>query len=66
MIAKSLFGKMPDGRNVYAYTFKDAEGQSVVVSEYGCAILEINVFGRFNPSVNKLTSPLLKGDEKRT
>ena len=66
MIAKSLFGKMPDGRKVYAYTFTDDEGQSVVVSEYGCAILEINVFGRFNPSVNKLTSPLLKGDEKRT
>ncbi len=46
MIAKSLFGVMPDGRKVYAYTFKDAVGQSVVVSEYGCAILEINVFGK--------------------
>ena len=46
MIAKSLFGKMPDGRKVYAYTFTDAEGQSVVVSEYGCALLEINVFGK--------------------
>ncbi|MBQ7267563.1 MAG: galactose mutarotase [Synergistaceae bacterium] len=40
MIAKSLFGE-----NVYAYTLTDERGQSVVVSEYGCAILEINVFG---------------------
>ena len=41
MIAKSLFGE-----NVYAYTLTDERGQSVVVSEYGCAILEINVFGK--------------------
>ena len=40
MIAKSLFGE-----NVYAYTLTDERGQSVVMSEYGCAILEINVFG---------------------
>ncbi len=45
MIAKSLFGVLDDGRQVYAYTLKDESGQSVVVSEYGCAILEINVFG---------------------
>ena len=45
MIAKSLFGTLDDGRKVYAYTLKDESGQSVVMSEYGCAILEINVYG---------------------
>ena len=45
MIAKSLFGVLDDGRKVYAYTLKDESGQSVVISEYGCALLEINVYG---------------------
>ncbi|MBR1658559.1 MAG: galactose mutarotase [Synergistaceae bacterium] len=45
MAEKSLFGVMPDGRKVYNYTLIDEKGQSVVMSEYGCAILEINVFG---------------------
>ena len=45
MIAKSLFGVLSDGRKVYAYTLKDESGQSVTMSEYGCAILAINVFG---------------------
>ena len=36
---------LADGRRVYNYTLTDETGQSVVVSEYGCAILEINVFG---------------------
>lgn len=40
MIAKSLFGE-----GVYTYTLTDDRGQSVVISEYGCAILEINVLG---------------------
>ncbi|MBR4196524.1 MAG: galactose mutarotase [Synergistaceae bacterium] len=45
MTEKTLFGVLADGRKVYAYTLKDESGQSVVMSEYGCAILEINVFG---------------------
>ena len=45
MIVKSLFGVLSDGRKVYAYTLKDESGQSVTISEYGCALLAINVFG---------------------
>ena len=45
MIAKSLFGVLDDGRHVYNYTLKDESGQSATISEYGCAILAINVFG---------------------
>ena len=45
MTAKSLFGTMPDGRKVNNYTLFDEKGQSVVISEYGCRIVAINVFG---------------------
>ena len=45
MIEKSLFGVLSNGRQVHNYTLTDENGQSVVMSEYGCAILEINVFG---------------------
>ncbi|MBQ7170461.1 MAG: galactose mutarotase [Synergistaceae bacterium] len=45
MIAESLFGTLADGRKVRNYTLTDESGQSVVMSEYGCAILEINVWG---------------------
>ena len=43
MITKTLFGTMPDGQKVYNYTFTDGKNQSAVMSEYACAILEINV-----------------------
>ena len=43
MIEKSLFGTMPDGSRVYNYTFIDEKNQSVVISEYACAIVAINV-----------------------
>ena len=46
MIAKSLFGTTPDGRKVYNYTFTDKSGQSVVISEYACAILETNIIAQ--------------------
>lgn len=46
MIAESLFGTLADGRKVRNYTLTDETGQSVVVSEYGCTILEVNIFGR--------------------
>ncbi|MBR1486732.1 MAG: galactose mutarotase, partial [Synergistaceae bacterium] len=42
-ISKSLFGTMPDGQPVYNYTFIDEKNQSVVMSEYACAIVAINV-----------------------
>lgn len=45
MIAKSLFGVYNPERQVYNYTLKDESGQSVTISEYGCALLAINVFG---------------------
>ena len=45
MIAKSLFGELSNGRQVHNYTFTDETGQSVVMSEYGCAILAVNVYG---------------------
>lgn len=45
-ITKSLFGTMPDGQKVYNYTFIDEKGQSAVICEYACAILELNINGR--------------------
>jgi len=45
-IEKSLFGTTPDGQRVYNYTFIDEKGQSVVMSEYACAIVAINVLGK--------------------
>ena len=46
MITKTLFGTTPDGQKVYNYAFADEKNQSVVISEYACAILEINVKGK--------------------
>lgn len=46
MIAKSLFGTTPDGKRVFNYTLTDEKGQSVVMSEYACAIIAINVIGK--------------------
>ena len=53
-IEKALFGHMPDpqrglpagGREVYNYTLFDEKGQSIVLSEYACAIVEINVLDK--------------------
>ncbi len=46
MIKKNVFGVLPDGRNSYSYTIFDDSGQSVVLSDYACAILQINVLDR--------------------
>ena len=46
MINKSLFGTMPDGRQVYNYTFIDSKGQSVTISEYACAIIETKILAQ--------------------
>ena len=40
---KSLFGILPEGREVHNFTLFDERGQSAVLSEFGCTILEINV-----------------------
>ncbi|MBQ7544166.1 MAG: galactose mutarotase [Synergistaceae bacterium] len=45
-IARSLFGTTPEGQKVYLYTFTDSKGQSVVMSEYACAIVSINVLDK--------------------
>ena len=37
---------MSDGREVFNYTFTDEKNQSVVISEYACAIVEINLLGK--------------------
>lgn len=42
-IEKSLFGKLADGREVYAYTLKNSNGMSVKIITYGGAIAEIRV-----------------------
>ena len=42
-IQKSLFGVLADGREVYAYTMKNANGMSVKIISYGGAIVELKV-----------------------
>ena len=43
MIEKKLFGTLSDGREVYAYTLKNANGMSAKILSYGGAIAEIRV-----------------------
>ena len=45
-VARSLFGTTPDGQKVYLYTFTDSKGQSAVMCEYACAIVELNVLDK--------------------
>ena len=45
-IAKTLFGSMPDGQQVFSYTFTDSSGQSAAVTEYGCRITSLNVLDK--------------------
>jgi aldose 1-epimerase len=42
-ITKNLFGTLADGREVFAYTLKNANGMSVKLLTYGGAIAEIRV-----------------------
>ena len=42
-IEKSLFGVLADGREVYAYTLKNANGMSAKIITYGGAIVELKV-----------------------
>lgn len=43
MIKKELFGKLPDGNEVYCYTLKNANGMTVKVINYGATIASIMV-----------------------
>ena len=43
MIEKNLFGTMADGREVYAYTLRNANGMEVKILNYGGAINQIRV-----------------------
>ena len=42
-IEKKLFGKLCDGREVYAYTLKNSNGMSAKIISYGGAIAELRV-----------------------
>lgn len=42
-IEKKLFGTLADGREVYAYTLKNANGMSAKILNYGGTIVELNV-----------------------
>lgn len=42
-IEKSVFGKMPDGKEVALYTMKNSKGMEVAVSELGAAIVSLKV-----------------------
>ncbi len=43
MISRKVFGTMPDGRDVYAYTLTNSKGASVKIMEYGGIIIDIYV-----------------------
>ena len=43
MVSRKVFGTMPDGTSVYAYTMTNSSGASVKIIEYGGAIVNIFV-----------------------
>ena len=43
MIKTELFGKMPDGREVFSYTMENKAGASVKVISLGATLVSINV-----------------------
>lgn len=46
-IRKKLFGTLPDGKEVYAYTMENASGMKVRVMDFGGTVLMIKVRDRF-------------------
>lgn len=42
-VEKTLFGKLPDGREVSLYTLKNAQGMTLVTTPYGCRIVQLLV-----------------------
>lgn len=51
-IQKYLFGITPDNREVFNYILTDGKGQSVIISEYACAITSIKILNKFNKLVD--------------
>ena len=43
MIIKELFGSLPGGEKVYAYTLKNTSGASVKIMEYGATVISLNI-----------------------
>lgn len=43
MITKELFGSLPSGEKVYAYTLKNSCGASVKIMEYGATVISLNI-----------------------
>lgn len=42
-VEKSVFGNLPDGREVALYTLKNANGMTLVTTPYGCRIVQLLV-----------------------
>lgn len=42
-VEKSVFGKLPDGREVALYTLKNSNGMTLVTTPYGCRIVQLLV-----------------------
>lgn len=40
-VEKTVFGRLPDGREVECYTLKNAAGATLVTTPYGCRILQL-------------------------
>ena len=43
MVSRKVFGTMPDGRDIFAYTMTNSSGASVKIMEYGGIIIDIYV-----------------------
>ena len=56
MITKSVFGKLPDGRNVTAYTLANRFLASVTILDLGGIIAELNI-----PDRNEVTADIVCG-----
>ena len=59
-ISKELFGKLSDGREVYIYTLKNANGMTVRLSEFGAAIVSLyapDINGNFTDVVCGFDNP---------
>ena len=40
-VEKTVFGRLPDGREVPVYTLKNAGGMTLVTTPYGCRIVQL-------------------------
>jgi aldose 1-epimerase len=42
-VKKKLFGKLPDGQEVFSYSLKNKNGAKVKICEYGATVISIKV-----------------------